>query len=163
MIDRARIAAKMDGEFVLFLIGMRFNRLWKIGSWWPVATAMPRMLRELGKHPELGCLGGNLWFGRTTILVQYWRSFGHLDAYSRNRDAEHLPAWVAFNKRVGTSGDVGIWHETYHVTPGHYENIYVNMPPFGLGAVGIREPATGAKKSAADRIRDTSVSDKFPR
>jgi hypothetical protein len=149
----------MDGEFVLFLIGMRFNRPWKIGSWWPVATAMPRMLRELDKHPELGCLGGNLWFARTTILVQYWRSFEHLDAYSRNRDAEHLPAWVAFNKRVGTGGDVGIWHETYHVTPGHYENIYVNMPPFGLGAVGTRMPATGAKKSAADRLRDISVSD----
>ena len=56
MIERARVAAKMDGEFVVFLIGMRFNRIWKIGSWWPVVTAMPRMLRELDQHPELGCL-----------------------------------------------------------------------------------------------------------
>jgi hypothetical protein len=153
MIERARIAAKMDGEFVLFLIGMRFNRIWKVSSWWPVATAMPRMLRELAEHPDFGCLGGNLWFGRTTILVQYWRSFEHLAAYSRNRDAKHLPAWVAFNKRVGTSGDVGIWHETYLITPGHYENIYVNMPPFGLGAVGTRLSATGANTAAIDRLR----------
>jgi hypothetical protein len=105
------------------------------------------------RTPRVGLSRRKPWFGRTTILVQYWRSFEHLGAYSRNRDAKHLPAWVAFNKRIGTSGDVGIWHETYLVTPGHYENIYVNMPPFGLGAVGTRVPATGVNTAAIDRLR----------
>jgi hypothetical protein len=31
---------------------------------------------------------------------------------------------------------VGIWHETYEIAPGQYENVYVNMPKFGLGKVG---------------------------
>ncbi len=43
---------------VVFLIGMRVNRWWKVRQWLRTALAMPRMLRELGQHPELGMLGG---------------------------------------------------------------------------------------------------------
>jgi len=124
---------------VVFLIGMRVNRWWKVRQWLRTALAMPRMLRELGKHPELGMLGGEAWFGRTTILVSYWKSVDHLFAYAKLRNAEHLPAWRAFNKQIGQNGDVGIWHETYIAQPGAYESIYVNMPAFGLGKVsGLR-------------------------
>ena len=49
-----RMTGRMDGEFVVFLIGMRVNKPWKIWKWLPVATAMPRMLIELAKQPELG-------------------------------------------------------------------------------------------------------------
>ena len=118
MIRRERLFAKVDGSFVVFLIGMRINSLWKVHKWWPVARAMPRMLKELQQHPELGMLGGEMWGGRTTILVQYWRSADHLFSYARNRDTEHLLAWRDFNRAVGTSGDVGVWHETYLVGPG---------------------------------------------
>jgi len=124
---------------VVFLIGMRVNRWWKIRQWLRTALAMPRMLRELQQHPELGLLGGESWFGRTTILVSYWKSVDHLFGYAKLRNAEHLPAWRAFNKHIGQNGDVGIWHETYIVQRGAYENIYVNMPAFGLGkASGLR-------------------------
>ena len=34
-----------------------------------------------------------------------------------------------------------------------YENIYVNMPPFGLGRVGTLGPATGGMQTAAARLR----------
>jgi hypothetical protein len=44
---------------------------------------------------------------------------------------------------VGTDGSVGIWHETYKVAAGDYENIYVNMPLFGLGKAGTVQPARG--------------------
>jgi hypothetical protein len=30
--------------------------------------------------------------------------------------------------------------------------VYVNMPPFGLGKVGILHPASGGRQSAADRL-----------
>src|SRR5262249_32613742 len=86
-------------------------------------------------------LGAEAWFGRTTVMVQYWRSMDALLAYAKDREAEHLPAWRAFNKQVGTSGDVGIWHETYRVRPGDYEAAYVNMVPFGLGKAGELVPA----------------------
>ena len=87
-------------------------------------------------------------------MVQYWRSFEQLEAYARSRDANHWPAWVAFNKRVGSSrGDVGIWHETYLIKPGQYESIYSGMPPFGLGKVGKLVPASGSRDRASDRIK----------
>ena len=69
-------------------------------------------------------------------MVQYWESFEKLEAYARNRNASHLPAWQQFNKNVGSNGDVGIWHETYLIEKGNYECIYNNMPRFGLGKVG---------------------------
>ncbi len=36
---------------------------------------------------------------------------------------------------------LGIWHETYSVTPEQAENIYSNMPAFGLGAAIGLSPA----------------------
>jgi len=156
-IRRERLHATLDGGFVLFLIGMRVNVPWKVHRWWPVARAMPRMLRELAQRPELGYLGGHAWGGRTFIVVQYWRSIDQLLAYARERDAAHLPAWRDFNRRVGTNGDVGIWHETYVVQGSAYENVYVNMPPFGLGRVGTLAPATGTLQSALARLRSSGV------
>jgi hypothetical protein len=151
------MTATMDGEFCVFLIGMRINRPLKVHKWLPVMMAMTRMLRELAIHPELGLLGTDFWLGRTVISVQYWRSVEALNQYASSADREHLPAWAAFRKAVGDSGDVGIWHETYRVQPSSYETIYHNMPPFGLGRVGTLVPATGHRQSAQGRI-EASIS-----
>jgi hypothetical protein len=153
MIQRERITATLEGDFVVFLIGMRINNPFLIHKWLPVAMAMPRMLKELRRQPELGLLHAEMWLSRTTILVQYWRSLEQLLAYANSKDADHLPAWRSFNQSVGTNGSVGIWHETYRVSPGSYETIYVNMPPFGLGKAGIMQPATGNKHSSIGRMR----------
>jgi len=145
-----RMTADIDGDFVVFLIGMRINKPWKIHKWLPVFFAMPRLLKEVKAHPESGFLGamtGGL------MIVQYWRSFDHLERYARSRDQEHWPVWVAFNKRTAASrGDVGIWHETYLVGPGKYEAIYSGMPPTGLAAASALVPATGRKESARGRM-----------
>ena len=154
MIRSQRLTANLDGEFVVFLIGLRINQPLKFYKWLPVFMAMPKMLTELYRQPELGFLHAESWYGRTTIMVQYWRSMDQLLAYAKMRGAAHLPAWQAFNKAVGTDGSVGIWHETYAVKPGGYENIYVNMPPFGLGRAGLVQPASGGRESAAGRLRD---------
>lgn len=155
-IRAERLCAELEGEFVVFLIGMRINKWWKIGSWLPVAIAMPKMLIELSMKPELGLLHYRNHFGLRNIwVVQYWRSFELLEAYAKNADAEHLPAWQAFNKAVGSNGDVGIWHETYVIRPGAYENIYNNMPAFGLGAAGTLVEAKGARKAARERLKAT--------
>ena len=123
-----RMFAKMNDSFVVFMIGMRINSFWKIHKWWPVAMAMPKMIKELFKNKEHGFISTEAWFGRTSIMVQYWKSFEHLEAYAKNKNAEHFPAWKKFNQKVRQSGAVGVWHESYKVTPGNYENIYVNMP-----------------------------------
>ena len=54
-----RMTAKVEGDFVVFLIGMRINRLWKIHKWLPVFLAMTKKLRELEGKPrdETGFLG----------------------------------------------------------------------------------------------------------
>ena len=152
MIHAARMTAAVDGDVVLFLIGMRLNKPWAIHKWLPVARAMPRMLRELYQNPKLGFVSHEMWFSRTLILVQYWRSLDQLMAYASAREAEHLPAWQAFNRAVGTDGSVGIWHETYLAKAGAFESVYANMPPFGLGKVGPLVEAKGPYRSAAQRL-----------
>src|SRR5450432_3504292 len=93
-----RMTAEVDAEFVVFLIGMRVNRWWKIHKWLPVATAMTRMLRELQADPESGLLGFRAWFGNPSNCVQYWRSFEHLERFAKDATRAHRPAWAAFNR-----------------------------------------------------------------
>ena len=147
-----RMTAHRDTPFVVFLIGMRINRLLKLHRWMPVFSAMPRMVRELQQHPELGFRGAHSWLGRTTIMLQYWDSFEKLEAYARAKDHAHLPAWREFNRRIGTSGDVGVWHETYLVQPGSYEAIYSNMPPFGMSRFAVAVKAEGWREQARHRL-----------
>lgn len=147
------MTARPEGDFVVFLIGVRINRPMHVHKWLPVVQAMPRMLQELYRQPELGLLSHEMWFSRTTMLVQYWRSLDQLMAYAKAKNAAHLPAWQRFNKSIGTDGSVGIWHETYAVRSGEHENVYVNMPAFGLGKVGPLVEARGGLQSAAGRLR----------
>jgi len=150
---KKRVCAEVEGDFVLFLIGMRINKPWKFWTWAPVAAAMPRMLVELAKRPELGLLHARTHFGFPNIMVvQYWRSFEDLEAYARNQDLAHLPAWRDFNKAIGSNGDVGIWHETYAISAGRYETVYNNMPAFGLGQAGTLVDAVGARQEARKRM-----------
>ena len=53
-IYKQRMSAQIEGDFVIFLIGMRINKPWKIHKWYPVFHAMPPMLKELSTHPESG-------------------------------------------------------------------------------------------------------------
>lgn len=147
-----RMTARIEGDFVVFLIGMRINKPWKPHKWLPVFLAMPKMIKELSRLPpdDTGFLGHN---GIGMAMVQYWRSFDHLERYARSQDHLHFPAWVDFNKRVkGARGDVGIWHETYLVPNGQYEAIYSGMPRYGLGRVAELIPATGNRNEARQRL-----------
>jgi len=148
-----RYTAQSDEPFVVFLIGMRINRLWAVGKWMRVAAAMPKMLAELKHDLSLGLLHFEIFFyWRGVAVLQYWRNFEQLHAYAHARNAAHLPAWAEFNRRVGASGVVGIWHETYTVAPGQYECIYANMPRFGLAAAAKHASVTGRLDSARSRL-----------
>lgn len=148
-----RYTARPDKPVVLFIIGMRVNQLWNVLKWWLVATAMPRMLRELGQRPDCGILGFRNYFsGRVLMVVQYWRSFDDLLDYAHDKKGEHFPAWAKFNRAIGDNGSVGIWHETYLVEPGKVECIYGNMPLFGLAAATNHVKADGRLFAAKDRM-----------
>lgn len=150
-IYKQKMTVEMEGEFVVFIIGMRVNKPWKVHKWWPAFIAMPRMLKELSASSDLGLLGYRLV--NLFTVVQYWRSFEHLEAFARSREHTHLPAWREFNQKIRHgSGDVGLWHETYRIQPGCYEVVYSGMPAFGLGQVGKLVPVAGYRDSARGRL-----------
>jgi hypothetical protein len=154
-IHSGRYTANFDHSLVVFVIGLRINHFRKIGKWLPVLRAMGPMIRELAQNPESGFLGTEVMLRnhRTIVLQQYWRDFDSLEAYARDREQRHWPAWTAFNKAVGSDGTVGIFHETYTVAAGAYETIYANMPLFGLGKVAGIVPATGSRNAARSRLK----------
>jgi hypothetical protein len=105
----ARMTAEIDGDFVVFVIGARFNKLWKLHKWIPVALAMPRMIKELEKSPESGFMGAitggftmvhtggrlNTWRlmhgamimltgRRGLLLISEWRRAGEMWGYGMN-------------------------------------------------------------------------------
>jgi hypothetical protein len=159
-----KVAATLEGDFVVFLIGMRINKFFAFNQWFPVARAMGPMVDELNRKPELGLLHSRIHFGLPNILVvQYWRGFDHLRAYATGGEHSHLKAWRNFNKAIAANAGnegVGIWHETYLVKAGAYETLYTNMPPYGLGAAGKLVPAKGRMQSAAGRVGRTDGSDR---
>jgi hypothetical protein len=47
---------------------------------------------------------------------------------------------------------VGIWHETYTVSPDQFESVYGNMPKFGLAAAMEHVQAVGRRETARRRL-----------
>jgi hypothetical protein len=141
-----------DGELVVFLIGMRFNRPWRVDAWLPVFAAMPKMLAELSRDPESGLLGYQLTFGAGgPVVIQYWSSVDKLYAYASEPSGQHRPAWTAFNRRARrAAGAVGIWHETYAVD--RAESLYAAMPPTGLARATASVPAGSRGEGARQRL-----------
>jgi hypothetical protein len=150
-----RMTAEIEGDFVVFLIGARLSRwqftrsLVDLGG----RRGMRHMLDYLVARPEKGLLAYEM--GIPTI-VQYWRSFEHLEAFAKDKDDPHLDVWRRYWRRVGRSGRTGIWHETFLVKEGHYEAVYGNMPPHGLGKAGRLVPMSESS-SARARVKALSV------
>ena len=140
---RGRERAELDGDFVVFLIGARPDLRHPVRTFRDLGgrRGMTHMLDHLLAHPEKGLLAYEM--GLPTI-VQYWRSFDHLDAFARDDTDPHLAAWRNYWRRVGTDNRTGIWHETYLVRAGEYEAIYANMPAHGLGKAGRLSPMSQA-------------------
>ena len=149
-----RMTHAHDGSLVVFHIGMRVNQPWRPDLWLPVFRAMPRMLAELSADPASGLLGSRLVFSPLAPwIVQWWDSVDALYAYASNPEAEHRPAWTAFNRAARDApGAVGIWHETYVVD--RAESMYVGMPPTGLGRVTSLVPVGRRSDRAAARLAD---------
>ncbi len=148
-----RMTAAFDKPVVLFLIGMRFNKLRNFPKFLWFARTMPSMLAELEKKPEAGLLWYRQWISYPNLMVQqYWESFDKLLAYANDKGALHSPAWGRYMRELAGEPSLGIWHETYLVEPGRNECIYSNMPPFGLGAATALTKAEGRLAAAKQRL-----------
>jgi hypothetical protein len=150
-VNQGRRGAKIEGDFVVFLIGARPEKLHPIRSFRDLGAmrGMPHMLKYLTEHPEKGLLGFETY--GIFMNVQYWRSFEHLEHFSKDDSDPHLKVWRNYWKRVGKDPRSGIWHETFLVRAGEYEAVYGNMPPHGLGRASEVVPI-GADSSARGRI-----------
>lgn len=112
------------------------------------------MLKEQEADLSIGLLSTRFIMGFRNIgCLQHWRSPEDLHAYAHGSGRLHLTAWKRFNARIGTSGDVGTWHETYVVPTDNIESIFVNMPAYGLGTAGELFQAKGDRASATKRLR----------
>ena len=155
--DGQYVADPQVDDVVVFIIGMRINRLRRVRTWWPVFVSMPRMLRELAAS-DRGLLGAHsLLGGRTLVTIQYWRSAEELGAFARDASLSHAPAWRAFNRDTAATGDVGIFHETYVVPADRVESLYGNMTAFGLGAAfgSVERGRRTGRTTAHERLAST--------
>jgi hypothetical protein len=153
-VRQGRWTAEIDGDFVVFMIGARINsKLQAFRAFIDLGgrRGLNHMLKYLVEHPEKGLLG---YQSAGATIIQYWRSFDHLEAFAKNTDDPHLAVWRNFWKRVGKGGRSGIWHETFLVRAGEYEAIYGNMPPRGLGKAGRLVPVAESV-SARERLEAT--------
>jgi hypothetical protein len=147
-----RHTAKIEGDFVVFLIGIVIQKPWKTLTVIKVARAMAAMMKELEANPQLGYLGQQQYGGARGVQIQYWRSRQHLMDYARSKDRAHLPAWRHFNQIVAATNAIGIWHETYLIRAGEYECIYGNTPVMGLAKAATRVDVSGTTQTAAGRL-----------
>jgi len=152
LIQQGRHTADNSKDRVVFIIGMRINRRLAIHKWLPVFLAMPGMIKELYTNRDtLGFQSAENYFGlRTTAMIQYWDSLDDLLAYAK--DGKHMKAWKKFNRLTKDNSAVGIYHETYIITQGQYESVYVNMPAYGLGKAAELAPITMEKQTAKKRL-----------
>jgi hypothetical protein len=70
---------------------------------------MKHMLDYLMERPDRGLLGYQMGW---PVIVQYWRSFDHLEAFANDTSDPHVAAWRNYWKRVGTTARTGIWPVT---------------------------------------------------
>ena len=151
-VNQGRRTAGIEGDFVVFLIGARLDKLHPIRSLRDLGgmRSMPYMLKYLSERPEKGLLGFETY--GLTMNVQYWRSFEHLERFAKDDGDPHLKVWRNYWKRVGKDPRSGIWHETFLVRAGEYEAVYGNMPAHGLARAGEVVPI-GSDSSARGRLK----------
>lgn len=154
-VRTGRWMARREGPFAVFVFGMRLNRarglrrfLWGLG-------VLRRVLADLHTGSARGFLAGSVYrTGRSVIAVQYWDSFDALDEYARDHALPHRGAWQRYLREALDDPAVGLWHETYLASPGSWEGVYANMPPWGLAAGVEAVEMQATKGSARQRLRE---------
>lgn len=148
-IQKGRLCADNDRDIVVFLIGARVNKWWLLPLSLPILSRMRSMQRELLNDPTSGLLGiQSMGFAD----VQYWRSIEDLLRYAEAREKHHKPTAKKFYQKLFRNEAVGVWHETYFVSKGHYESLYLNMTAQGLGKFSVLSEASGVKANSRGRM-----------
>ncbi|EEH44773.1 uncharacterized protein PADG_01062 [Paracoccidioides brasiliensis Pb18] len=133
-----------DGSVVVFIIGAKSNHPFGVfdGVYKKVIDYFKSMAAALeSSSEEYGFLGMSLWIGgmehtaNETMSVMYFRDLESLHNFSHG--PEHMSGVKWWSKVVADNPQVGIYHETYVVPKGNWENIYVNCKPTGMSATSF--------------------------
>jgi hypothetical protein len=85
-------------------------------------------------------------------VLQYWRSYAELEAWSHR--APHSDWWRQAAERMRTKGDFGIYHETFLVPRDRIESIYLGCVPTGLATFGIPGSPDGPMTTSRGRLAE---------
>ncbi len=136
-------------ELCLLRLGLQLRRL----SGLPYARRLKRALDESVREAS----GQGLLLSESFKLawnhfglLQYWRSFEELEAWSRR--PPHSEWWREAVERMRTKGDFGIYHETFLVPRERIESIYLNCVPAGLATFGSSGEPTGPNTTSRGRL-----------
>src|SRR5260370_251188 len=111
-IIAGRYTAQTDQPFVVFLIGMRINKLRAVRKWVPTVMPMGPMLRELFAHPEKGLLGALPSWGLERACGAHSGCELSAVGLKRIQAAADAPARDGGDHRLAACGDAadGILH-----------------------------------------------------
>ncbi|KAI4129406.1 MAG: hypothetical protein LQ338_002246 [Usnochroma carphineum] len=80
----------------------------------------------------------------TVITLSYWKNLASLHDFALS--PAHRAGWNWWNRTIKDHGHMGIMHEVYAAPKGHWENIYVNFRPFGMGQMQFVDVDAGAEE-----------------
>ncbi|MDX1746548.1 MAG: DUF4188 domain-containing protein, partial [Halobacteriales archaeon] len=85
------MAAEMDGGFVIYINGMRLNKLRAIHKYLRAGLKAAKMFERLEADPDSGFLGYQPAFMglRTGAAIQYWRSLDDIRRFAQDPDDLH--------------------------------------------------------------------------
>ncbi|KAH6663747.1 hypothetical protein B0J14DRAFT_608988 [Halenospora varia] len=155
--------AKSQG-LVVFILGVRLNET-PLGIFAPDFDIVGKYIESMWKdadanHDKWGYLGKTSSLIATDdgtnnaiSVISYWKSIEGLQAFAQGD--QHRKGWDWYLKLK--HANFGIMHETYVVPAGMWENISVNMKPFGLGqakyAGDLKEAKGESWQSMKSRMR----------
>lgn len=119
-----RWTAKIDGDFVVFIIGAQVRNPFRGVRALPLLGQMRKMLSELDADQAAGQDRGflgyeNYGIGPFGVIVQYWRTHDDLERFARTSEGRHAAVWRSWNRAAQHKNRaVGIWHESYAVAAG---------------------------------------------
>jgi Domain of unknown function (DUF4188) len=136
------MAAEMDDGFVIYINGMRLNKLRALPHWLLANWKVAKMFRELEADPDSGFLGYTpIFLGlRKGAAMQYWRSLEDLQRFATDPDGSHVPAWRWYNEKVDPDRGLGFWAQLYVIDADSFETFFRNVPSIGVGKFATMVP-----------------------
>lgn len=133
-------AEPSSSKIVVFHLGVRSNH--PLGLFAPgmkgLGENFSAMLADMRADPvKSGLLGTSRWLkgedsgGNEIVTVFYLRDYDALHRFAYGE--VHMAGVKYWNRIVGGAPHLAIYHETYVVPRGHWEAVYINSKPTGLG------------------------------